>query len=131
MPASPDYSCGTLTQRSGQPVVANATLRGYTCPAQQGQQCIAPLDNPEYGFNGFDNYGEALLYMMQARHAVHAAVASALVGARAVQQPALWGKSTMWDMNMTDARALCLTLPDQSMRCRRCPLRAGRPRCGT
>ena len=45
----------------------NATLKGYTCPADQGQQCIAPLDNPEYGFNGFDNYGEALLYMMQVR----------------------------------------------------------------
>ena len=43
----------------------NASLKGYTCPADQGQQCIAPLDNPDYGFNGFDNYGEALLYMMQ------------------------------------------------------------------
>ena len=43
----------------------NGSLKGYTCPADQEQQCIAPLDNPEYGFNGFDNYGEALLYMMQ------------------------------------------------------------------
>ena len=46
----------------------NATQKGYTCPADQGQQCIAPLDNPDYGFNGFDNYGEALLYMMQVDH---------------------------------------------------------------
>ena len=58
----------------------NATLKGYTCPADQGQQCIAPLDNPEYGFNGFDNYGEALLYMMQVRHDhVQAMITSTLV----------------------------------------------------
>ena len=63
--ANPNYNCGTPTQRDGFPVTVNATLKGYTCPADQGQQCIAPLDNAGYGFNGFDNYGEALLYMMQ------------------------------------------------------------------
>lgn len=65
--SNPDNNCGTLTLRSGLPVTVNATFKGYTCPADQGQQCIAPLDNPDYGFNGFDNFGEALLYMMQVR----------------------------------------------------------------
>lgn len=42
-------------------------LQGFLCPAGSGQVCRADLENPQYGYQGFDNFAQNLLLVFQVR----------------------------------------------------------------
>lgn len=60
----PYSACGAATNRTGGLSSPKLSYKGYACPADQGQQCII-ASNPNYGFSSFDNFGTALLIMVQ------------------------------------------------------------------
>lgn len=59
----PYSTCGTPTNSTGL-LNPRDHYKGYICPADQGQQCVL-TSNPNFGFTDFDNFGEALLIMLQ------------------------------------------------------------------
>ena len=59
-PSTPYSNCGPLT--NGTKLLG--PNHGYSCPVEQGQQCVIG-DNPNFDFTSFDNFGEALLIMIQ------------------------------------------------------------------
>lgn len=40
-------------------------VQGFICPADQGQVCMAGLENPQYGYQGFDNFAQNTLLVFQ------------------------------------------------------------------
>lgn len=63
--SNPPWLCGTVTAPGAGPPIHT---KGYVCPTDQGQYCDAIVGNPDYGFTGFDNLGQASLLMIQVRN---------------------------------------------------------------
>lgn len=45
--------------------ILTACVQGFLCPADSGQVCKADLRDPQYGYQGFDNFAQNLLLVFQ------------------------------------------------------------------
>jgi hypothetical protein len=63
-----------MMQRIARDGLSMMRLQGYLCPASSGQVCRANLEDPQYGYQGFDNFLQNLLLVYQVSYSSAAAI---------------------------------------------------------